>query len=401
LTLIGACLVLAGCGGNEEKPAKPVVEVKVARAETATVRLSVEASATIFPLEQASVAGRITAPIRAVRARKGDRVSAGQVVAEIENRDLLAQRQEAVAAVADARASLEKTSAGTGPTDLEHARGLVATSEGALNQAQKIYERRQQLFKEGAIAGRDLLTAETDLARAKTEHEVAVKSLDLLKNQSGAQDVQMARSRLEQAEARLANASAQLQFTEIRSPLAGTVTEQFLYAGDMAQPNAPILTLMDLSVAVARAQVPEAQAAAVREGQACSFTPGDAPDARFFGRVAMVNQAVDAARRTIEVWCRIPNPKGALRANVFGNAAIETGDEPASVVVPQAAVQFVEGTLRGTVLVVDEKRVAHQRQVEAGQVSGGKVQIKSGLTAGELVVIEGGYGTPDGTEVKW
>jgi multidrug efflux pump subunit AcrA (membrane-fusion protein) len=396
-----ACLLLAGCGGKEETPAKPVVEVKVARAETATVRLSVEAPATIFPLEQASIAGRINAPIRAIRARKGDRVSVGQVVAEIENRDLLAQRQEAAAAVADARASLEKTTAGTGPTDLEHARGQVATTEGALNQAQKIYERRQQLFKEGAIAGRDLLIAETDLARAKTEHEVAVKSLDLLKNHSGAQDVQMARSRLDQAEARLANASAQLQFTEIRSPLAGTVTEQFMYPGDMAQPNAPILTLMDLSVAVARAQVPEARAAAVREGQACSFTPGDAPDARFFGRVSMVNQAVDAARRTIEVWCRIPNPKGALRANVFGNAAIETGEEPASVVVPQAAVQFVEGTLRGTVLVVDEKRIAHLRQIEAGQVRGGKVQIKSGLTAGELVVVEGGYGAPDGTEVKW
>ena len=230
---------------------------------------------------------------------------------------------------------------------------------------------------------------------------MAVKSLDLLKNQSGAQDVQMARSRLEQAEARLANASAQLQFTEIRSPLAGTVTEQFLYPGDTAQPNTPILTLMDLSVAVARAQVPEAQAAAVREGQACSFTPGDAPGASFAGRVSMVNQAVDPARRTIEVWCRIPNPRRALRANVFGNAAIETGSEPASVVVPKEAVQFVEGTLRGAVLVVDEKRIAHQRPIDAGQVFDGKVQIKSGLRAGELVVIEGGYGTPDGTEVKW
>jgi multidrug efflux pump subunit AcrA (membrane-fusion protein) len=395
------CLLLAGCGEKQEEQPKPVVAVKVASAETATVRLSVEAPATIFPLQQAAIAARIVAHIRSIGVRKGENAAAGQVLVELESRDLAAQRQEAEAAVSEAHAGLEKTRAGTLPADLERARGQLSTAEAALNQAQKIYERRQELLKQGAIPGRDVLTAETDLAKARADRDTAAKELDVLQHQSGEGDIRMAESHLEQAQARLETAAAQLNFTQIRSPFAGSVTEQLLYPGDLAQPGSPILTLMDLSTAVARAQVPAAGAATVRSGQACEFAPEDASPARFVGRVSMVNQAVDPARRTIEVWCNIPNPKRALRANVFGNLTIETGEEPASVVVPQTAVQFAEGTSHGTVLVVDAKRIAHRRQVEAGRVFDGRVQIKSGLEAGERVVVEGGYGMPDGTEVKW
>ena len=92
-----ACLLLAGCAKEaEEKAPTPVVEVKVAQAELADVQIAVRAPATVYPREQASVASKITAPIRWLGARKGDRVSAGQVLARLENRDLLAQRTEAV-----------------------------------------------------------------------------------------------------------------------------------------------------------------------------------------------------------------------------------------------------------------------------------------------------------------
>ncbi len=400
-TIAGLCLLLAGCGAKQDQEAKPVVQVKVAAAETATVRLSVEAPATVFPLQQAAIAARVTAPIRSIGVRKGENAAAGQMLVELDNRDLAAQRAEAAAAVTEARASLEKTTAGTLPADIERARGALSTAEAAFNQAQKIYDRRQELFKQGAIPGRDLLTAETDLAKARADRDVTQKALDVTLHQSREGDIRMAESRLKQAQARFDTAAAQLQFTEIRSPFAGTVTEQLMYPGDLAQPSTPILTLMDLSTAVARAQVPETQAAAVRLGQSCEFTSGDASDKRFAGRVSMVNQAVDPARRTIEVWCSIPNSSRALKANVFGTLTAETGSEPGSVVVPQSAVQFAEGTSNGTVLVVDDKRIAHKRDVVAGRVFDGKVQIKSGLKTGERVVVEGGYGTPDGTEVKW
>jgi HlyD family secretion protein len=395
------CLLLAGCAADEESAPAPVVDVKVAKAELANVRLTVEAPAVIYPREQANVASRVTAPIRKLGVRKGDAVTAGQVLAQLENRDLLAQRDEAAAAVVDAEANLQKISAGTLPTDVERARGQVATAEAALNQAQKIYDRRQELFREGAIPNRDLLLSQTELAQAKTAYQVAKKSLELLEGQSRERDIRMAESRLKQARARLDLINAQLEFTTIRSPFSGTVTEQFLYPGDMAKPDSPIFTVMDLSVAVARAQVPEANAAALRLGQPCAFTSLDSGGVAHEGRVSVVNQVVDPAQRTVETWCVIPNAKHALRGGVFGTATITTGVDPKSVVVPVPAVQFVEGTQRGVVYLAGNDHHAVRRDVETGVRFGGMVQIKQGVSAGDLVITEGGYGLQDGTEIRW
>jgi multidrug efflux pump subunit AcrA (membrane-fusion protein) len=392
-------LCLAGCGHkeeDEEKP-KPLVTVKVAKAEVGEIRLVVKAPATLWPREQANISARITAPIREVRARKGDNVRPNQVLAVLENRDLVAQRQEAAAALADAEANLQKTTGGTVPADVERARGLVQTTQAALNQAQKIYDRRADLFKQGAIPERDLLQSQTDLTQARTNYEVARKSLELLQTQSVEKDIAIARSRVEQARARLAAADAQLQFTQLRSPFAGTITEQMQYPGDMAQPGTPAFTVMDLSIANARAQVPEEQMSGVRPGLACNFVPVDSQDPAN-GQLTTINKAVDPQRRTVEVWCQIFNVRNRLRANLFGNVNIFVG-KTSGVVIPQPAVQFNEGTRSGIIMVVDEKKIAHKREVQASESRQDMVQILKGLQAGETVIVEGGYGLPDGSEV--
>jgi len=379
IPVVLACLLLAGCAAQkEEAEPKPVVEVKVAQAELADVQIAVHAPATIFPREQATIASKITAPIRWLGARKGDRVAAGQVLARLENRDLLAQRTEA----------------------LDRARADLASAEAALNQAQKNFDRRQKLFEQGAIPNRELLTSQTELAQAKASHDVTKKFLDLLDNPARQQELRSAAVKPEQEKIRESFLNAQIEFTEIRSPFAGTITEQYAYPGDMAKPESPIFTVMDLSVAVARAQVPEAEIGGVNIGKACSFENADRPDAKAQGRVAVVNQAVDPARRTVEVWCELPNDRATLRANEFGTLTIVTGAAPKSVVVPKEAVQFLEGTRKGFVMVVGADKHAKRTEIEAGESFAGKVQIKQGLKAGETVIVEGGYGLPDGTEVR-
>ena len=398
--VLSVALILSGCAHQEEAPPKTVVTVKVARAELAEVRLTVTAPATVYPREQASISSRITAHIRELRARKGNTVASGQVLAALESLDIVAQRDEAQAALADAQANLQKISAGTLPTDVEKARGQVVSAEAALNQAQKNYTRRSELHKQGAIPGRDLLASETDLKQAQAMYDVAKRTLDLLEHQSFEQDIRMAESQVAQAKAKLANVEAQLQFAEIRSPFAGTVTDQFMYPGDLAKPENPIFTVMDLSVAVARAQVPESQAGGVKSGEACSFAAVDASAAGAVGHITVVNQAVDPAKRTVEVWCEASNSERRLRAGAFGNVTITTGTIPNSLVVPIPAVQFAEGTRSGSVYLVDDKQVAHKVEVETGERSQGRVQVTKGLHAGVLVIVEGGYGLPDGTQVK-
>jgi multidrug efflux pump subunit AcrA (membrane-fusion protein) len=398
--IFGLCLLMAGCTAKEEAEPALVVNVKAARAEQGDVLLSVSAPATIYPRQKANIAAPLTATIRRLLVQKGDSVKAGQVLAELEDRDLIAQRDEAAAAIADAEASLQKVASGTLPTDVERAQGEVASTEASLNQAQKIYDRRRELFEQGAIPNRDLLASETDLARVRIAHETAKKSLDLLMNQSREQDIRIARSQLDQAKAKLKQLDAQLEYTKIQCPFDGTVIEQYMYPGDMAKPDAPIFTVIDLSVAVARAQVPVSQAGAVRSGQECVFSPADDPESEYHGKSTVVSRAVDPDRRTVEVWCKIPHPDADLRDGVFGSAQIVVGIVPGSVLVPLSAVQFVEGTRQGFVMVVDSKHTAHKRDVETGETFDNKVQIVKGINPKELVIIEGGYGLPDGAEVR-
>jgi RND family efflux transporter MFP subunit len=398
--LLGFICIFAGCGTREEAPPKTIVNVTVVKPEITDVKIVIKAPASVSAREQANISSRVTAPIRKLLVRKGDTVATGQILAQLDNRDLVAQRDDALASVAEAEASLQQLTAGTLPTEIERARGQLANAEAARGQAQKIYDRRRQLFEQGGIPQRDLLVSQTELAQANTAYEVAKKSQELLQNQSHDKEILIAKSKVEQSQARLAFAKAQLSFTTIRSASAGTITEQFMFPGDMAKADAPLFTVMNLSIAVARAQVTENDAAGLRVGESCSFIPADGSDATFKGHISMVNQAVDPARRTIETWCDIPNPKHALRGGVYGQVQIVTGISPKSILIPVAAVQFLEAAKKGFVMVVGDKNIALKKDVETGETYEGKVQIKNGLTEKDLVIVQGAYELPEGTQIR-
>jgi multidrug efflux system membrane fusion protein len=116
--------------------------------------------------------------------------------------------------------------------------------------------------------------------------------------------------------------------------------------------------------------------------------------------VTVINQAVDSARRTVEVWCEIPNSKSELRSQVFGSLEIATDQLSKVVTVPPAALQLEEGTRNGFVMVVGADKKARKRSVETGASLAGKIPILKGLSTGETVIVEGAYGLADGTAVN-
>ena len=400
--LCASALYFSGCAKPAAEEAKPeaLVTVRVAKVERRDLRVTVTAPATIFAREQASIAARMTAPIAALHVKKGDTVRAGQTLATLDSRDVLAQRADAAAQLADAEATLEKIQGGTVPADLDQKRGQLQIAEAALNQTQKNADRRTQLFREGAIAQRDLLQAQTELAQAQTAYDVAKRALELARTQTGDREIRSAQARMESARAKLELANTQLQFTDVRAPFSGTVSDQLVFAGEMADPTHPLFQLMDLSVVNARAQVPESAASVVLRGQPCFFHPSDPSLEMFSGSITVVNSAVDAQRRTVEVWCQIPNTNGKLQGNVYGQVEVVVRRIAQASVVPESAVQFNEGTRSGTVMVVDAQGIAHKKEIEAGETAGGLVEMKSGVQAGETVLIEGGYALPNGTKVQ-
>jgi len=393
------CTAATGCRKGDEGETAPLVAVKVARAEAANVPLTIEAPAVIYGKAQANISSRITAPIRRLEVRKGDTVQFGQVLALLESRDLEARQDDATAALTDAEASFQKAKNGSLLTDMQRARSELAAKEAALALAQKIYDRRSDLYRQGAISGRELQTSEADRAQAKANYHVARLNLDVLEHHTSSNDLTIAESKVAQSRARRALADAELGFAELKSPMKGTITEQFMYPGDMAKPDLPLFTVVDLSVAVARVQVPESQAAQIARGQSCTFAAPDVSFPVLEGKITVVNQAVDPARRTVEVWCEIPNAKGLLKTGMFGKASILVGIVAHAVVVPESAVEFDEGTTHGKAYVIDRQHVAHLHEVEAAAIDDKKVRVMQGLAPGETVIVQGGYGLPDGTKV--
>ena len=395
-------VAFAGCH-HDEPEKKPVVDVKVERSVLADVPLLVTAPAAIYGKSEARIAARITAPVQRLLAHKGDAVRKGQLLAVLDSSDLRAQTSDAAATLANSQANLQRTQSGSIPTDLSQARADLDAKAAAYNLAQKVYSRRKELLDQGAITGREVQVSQADEIQARANYDAAKTRLDLLAHQTSGNDLKIAQSMVAQAEARQQLAAANLNFTELRSPMDATVTEQTMYPGDMAKPDVPMFTLIDLSSAVARAQVDADQSSSVLVGQSCRFEQkGDVASSPtpHMGKITVVNQAVDPARRTVEVWCEIPNHDHALKAGLFGSVRIAVGNARGAVVISSSAIEFEEGTGKGKIDTVDAQHIAHLRNVQAVALDDDRVRILAGLGPGEVVITEGEYGLPDGTAVN-
>lgn len=397
LLLIG--LVTFGCRSGNDTDKKVIVNVSVQKAMAKDVPLVVSAPATVFGESEAHLSARIMASVLEVRVHKGESVKAGQTLALLDRRDLEAQKADATASMRSAEAALERTEQALIPLQLTQARGDLAAKKASLELAKRVYERRKQLFAEGAISGRDLQTSEAELVQAQANFDAAQTNLAAVENHISAEDLRTAKNNLAQSQARESLAAANLSFAEIRTPFAGTVTEQLVFPGDLASPGTQMFTVADLSIAVARAQVNADQVGEVKLGQDCSFSKNGESALRQ-GKIRVVNQAVDPARRTVEIWCEIPNHDGALKSGFFGSVSILVGRAPQAVVVPTSAIEFEEGTQTGKIYVVDKGGIAHLRKITAAPIDDREVRVFSGLQPGEFVITAGEYGLPDNTQVN-
>jgi cobalt-zinc-cadmium efflux system membrane fusion protein len=178
------------------------------------------------------------------------------------------------------------------------------------------------------------------------------------------------------------------------------VTQQFQYQGELANPGGKLLTIADTSNLIAKMQLGEETATRLKVGDAVKVVPDDQPGQSFPGTINLVGRAADPQNHSVEVWVLVPNPTGRLRPNGVARVVIAAQAVASAVIVPSPAVTLdATNGNSGTVMVVDDKSIAHEVHVTIGVRSGGRMQITSGLKGGETVVIEGNYGLPDGTKV--
>src|SRR5438270_1736566 len=391
------CAAIAGCG-KDKKEEGPEVSVQAVAAAKADIARVVNTEAVIFPIAQSAITPKINAPVKKFYVTRGQKVRQGQLLALLESRDLSAAALDNKGAYEQAEATYTTNVNATLPEEVSKAELDLQTTQQELDAQQKLYASRQELFKQGALPRKDLDAAAVSLAQAKSAYNIAKKHLDGL-NAVGKQGaIKTANGQLTSAKGKLLNSEAQLSYSEVRSPIAGFITDRPLYPGEMASTAAPLLTVMDLSQVIAKAHIPQSDALQLHKGDAATISLAGL-EKPINGKVALISPALDPNSTTVEVWVQAPNPDQQLRPGTTAQIAITAQTIKDALVVPSAALLNAKGDA-AQVLVVNSQNQAMCREVKTGITTGQQVQIVSGLKPGEMVVTEGAYGLPDKTKVK-
>ena len=380
----------------EEKPKNPV-PVQVTSVTQATIRRIVQGEGALYPIDQASIMSRIAAPVQKFYVRRGDHVKRGQLLAVLENRDLVYAAAEGKGGVEQAEMNLRTTEVSTIPDSVVKAQTDLESARDARESAKHLLESRQQLFKQGALAGRSVDEAQVAYTQADSQYRAAEAHLKSVESMRQDQ-LNGATAQVKSAKAHFDSQEAQVGYSRIISPISGVVADRPLNVGEMANPSAPLITVVDISRIVARINVPQSEASAVKVGQTASLTQPDSQE-EMEGKVTVVSPAADPNTTTIQIWIEIANPDERLKPGASVHAAIATEVYKAATVVPSAAI--LPGEEGGTaVLTVSADSVAHKRAVKLGVREGNQVQLLSGANPGEEVVVVGGMGLDDNTKVK-
>ena len=399
LLVVAACgLLLSGCSKkNDEAKAEAPAPVQVTSVTQDTIRRTVDADGVLYPQDQASIMSKISAPVQKFMVNRGDHVKAGQLVATLESGDLSAAFEESQSQWRQAQSGYNLAKA-TVPEEVIKARSDVQADQQDFDAAQRALEGRQKLLDQGAIAHKLVDDAQVAYAQAKSQLEAAKEHLRTLESVGGEEQVKGAKALQDAARGHMQAAEAQAGYAAIHSPINGVVADRPLYAGEMASAGTPLMTVMDISRIVARVNVPQAQATAVRIGQPATITETDNGE-KLEGKVTVVSPATDPNSTTVQVWITAGNPGERFKPGAAVHAAIEIGIIRNALVVPASAI--LPGEEGGTaVLTVSSDSTAHLRPVEVGVRYGDKAQILNGVQAGEEVVTVGGLGVDDKAKVK-
>jgi len=389
-------LLTAGCK-KEEAPA-PEIIVQAEHPEQGPISDHITADAILAPLAQAAIVPKISAPVKKFYVQRGAKVKEGELLAVLENADLVGAAQDNKGSYEAAQAAFATATKAQVPEDAQKAELDYAQAKANLDLNTSIVNSRKQLFSEGAIPGRDLDTAQAALVQAQAAYDSAAKHLESMKNVSHEAALKSAQGQLTSAEGKYKGAAAQVNFSEIRSPINGVVTDRALYAGETPAAGSPVITVMDTSSLLAKAHIAQSLAQQMKTGDAATLlVPGvkDPVDAK----VALISPALDPGSTTLEIWLKVDNKKAALKVGTPVKVSITGRTVEQALKVPVSSILTAQDGTK-SVMVVGADGAAHKKSVELGIQDGDDVEITKGLTTADTVITSGSYGLDEGAKVK-
>lgn len=363
LLLLLVATLVSGCSKNETKTDVVVAASVVHGILTETVKTSPEAETldvmgTVRARTNAVVSTRIPGTISLLNVREGDRVRKGQVLIKLD-----AQENQATAAVATAA--------------IEEASRSVDEAKAKLQLAETTFGRYQKLLNSQVVSRQDF-----DIKA--TERELAIQAVSL------------AQAHLKQAQASSLAAKTISDYTKIVAPISGIITSKQVDLGGTVFPAQPLMTIEDEGSYQLELPIPESFMTKVKIGSTVQVTL-DAIAINFSAKIAEIVPSADSVSRTFIAKINLNQQKG-LKSGMFGRGYVSLGTVTNSITIPQKAV--VEHGALTYLWIVDKQNYSHIRLVKVGKTLVGKVQILSGLSDGERVVISNVEKVSEGAKVE-
>jgi multidrug efflux pump subunit AcrA (membrane-fusion protein) len=387
---LALAVLVAACRSEPPAPPKaaepPVVrDVAVAAVQPTDVVETQEVMGSVASRTTTPISSKIVGRIQALHAREGSQVNAGQLLVELDDQDIAAQVRRAEAGLAEAQAALVEVERA-----IAASAAARAAAEAQRDLAEKTLARYRRLLERKSVAPLefDQVAARHTAASAEVDRAIA-------EGQAVQARRQQVLARIEGVRAEIAGVGAQRQYTRIHAPIAGIVTAKHAEVGAIAAPGAPLLTLEDSQRYWLEAMVPESRIAGLRPGQSLQVSV----EAAGIAGTALVREilpAADPGTRTTLARLDLP-PSPRLRSGQFGRVWIPAGRRQAIRVPHQAVVE--RGQLEG-VYAVGPDGIARFRLVRTGAERDGEIEILSGLTAGEQIVVGGVEKVRDGVRIE-
>lgn len=384
--IVGVLVALGAAAIARRGPARTTVDTGTATRQ-AQFRSTVTASGEIVASQYADIGSSVMGKIVALPVAEGDRVKAGQVLAQIDR----VQAQLDLAGSAEQTRALESDERAAGE-QVRSAEADIAAAEARARDAEQLLKRRRELSAEQLVAASELDTAKATADAAAAQVSSAKAAADRARR-----NLETAASRIRQARTQQARAVDVLQKTSILSPIDGVVTRLRVRNGEMVvigvqnQPGTTLMTISDLGAIDAEVKVAEADVLHVEKGQKAEVTLEALPGRKFAGQVVEIGASAlpvtgTAAAREFRVVVRLQNPDAGLRPGLTGDAEIVTSERANVLTVPLQSVvlRTIDGQERTGIFSVSDG-VATFVPVVSGVIGGLNVEV-SGLQEGARVV---------------
>jgi multidrug resistance efflux pump len=324
--------------------------------------------------------------IIALRVNEGDRVSRGDLIAEIDAREARSQQQKAQAGLDEARAALVEID-----RSATAARAAIATAESQRELAEQTFARFKELYERRSASGQEFDEAKSRLKTATSEVERAKLSVEALLSKK-----QQINARVRQAEADIHSTRIYQDYARISAPVSGVIVRKYTEQGAVASPGVPLVAIEDSSQFRLEAAVEESKLSSIRIGERATVRIDALGGGQFFGIVSEITPSADAASRTSVVKIDLP-PNDGLKSGLYG-AAIFPLAARESLAVSQAAL-ITRGQLTG-VFVVAPDGTAQFRVVTTGKTADGLTEVLSGLAEGDEYVSADAQSVVEGARLK-